>query len=66
MYDCKNCKAHSEEPKRKTPEAIPYIVHEFELAKAERRVHHLFAALAFTACAFIISNTAWICFFVTR
>ena len=50
--------------KERLPEQIPYIVHEYELAKAERRARTLFWALAGTVSALLISNTVWICLLI--
>ena len=59
--DCANCnKTNGGEgqPKLKT---IPYVAHEFLIAKAERRAR-IFGIYATVATALLlISNTAWLC-----
>lgn len=44
-------------------ESIPYIVHEYELAKANKRGLRLFIALAATASALIATSTVLLCLF---
>jgi hypothetical protein len=56
--ECKGC--------NNKPATIPYIAHEAILAKSERREHRLFTALVVAVSAFLISNTAWVCYFVLK
>ena len=52
---------NAENEKRQELESIPYIVHEFEIAKAEKRGRRLFAALAVAVSALIVTVTVCFC-----
>lgn len=57
MPDCEKC---SKRASANHPEAIPYIVHESEMAKAERRSKQMLFAAVVSISAMLLSNLAWL------
>ena len=57
MADCESCKS-------KNPQAkdVPYIVHEAELARAERSFKRLWAAIILLIVLLVGTNAGWIWF----
>ena len=57
MADCESCKS-------KNPQAkdVPYIVHEAELARAERSFKRLWAAIILLIVWLVGTNAGWIWF----
>ena len=55
MADCESCKS-------KNPQAkdVPYIVHEAELARAERSFKRLWAAIILLMVLLVGTNAGWI------
>lgn len=53
--DCANCAKA-----KKTPEPIPYLVHESAMARMERIIRRLWIAVLVLIVALILSNGAWI------
>jgi hypothetical protein len=60
MHDCKNC---SFKKKENQPETIPYIVHESEMDKAEKRAKRILFAMT---VSMLLSNLAWLIAFLAR
>ena len=54
MGDCANCK-----DKAKTPENVPYLVHEMEMARAERTIKRLWITTLILIFLLVGSNAAW-------
>ena len=52
MANCKECKENRVEIK--TPESVPYIVHEAAMARNERNVKRLVVALVFSVLVVIV------------
>ncbi len=57
MANCEMCR--TEKPK-KTREAVPYIVHESEMARCERQIKRLWVALIVTVALSLVGQIAWI------
>lgn len=55
MADCESCKS-----KNPQAEDVPYIVHEAELARAERSFKRLWAAIILLIVLLFGSNAGWI------
>lgn len=56
MNDCTKC-SHKNNEEQKT---VPYIVHESEIAKAERREKRLLFAVIVSVSSMLLSNLAWL------
>ena len=57
MYDCEKC---SQKKNASPVKSIPYIVHESEMSKAERRAKHMLFVLIISTSAMLLSNLAWL------
>ena len=55
MSNCSNCNHEN-----KNPEAVPYIVHESAMARAERSAKRLWIAVLVLIIALIGTNGAWL------
>lgn len=55
MADCESCKS-----KNQQAEDVPYIVHEAELARAERTVKRLWITILLLIVLLVGTNGAWI------
>ena len=55
MADCESCKS-----KNQQVEDVPYIVHEAELARAERSFKRLWAAIILLIVLLFGSNAGWL------
>ena len=55
MADCESCKS-----KNQKAEDVPYIVHEAELARAERSFKRLWAAIILLIVLLFGSNAGWL------
>ena len=55
MADCESCKS-----KNQQAEDVPYIVHEAELARAERSFKRLWAAIILLIVLLFGSNAGWL------
>ena len=55
MSNCSNCKNEN-----KNPEAVPYIVHESAMARAERSAKRLWVAIVLLIVMLVATNGAWI------
>ena len=53
--DCETCGA-----KRKSPDPVPFIVHEGDMARLERTIKRLWILLLVTLVLLVGSNIAWI------
>ena len=60
MHNCENCHGINETKL----ETIPYIVHEAEMAKSERREKRMLIAVIASAVSMLLSNLAWLIAFV--
>ena len=58
MANCKECKENRAEVK--TPESVPYIVHETAMARNERNVKRMVVALVATIALLFASNALWL------
>lgn len=56
MANCETCKGKEV----KTPEAIPYMAHEFAMVRMERQVKRGWIALIVAVCLLFASNAAWL------
>lgn len=45
---------------KKSPESVPYIVHEEDMAKLERSNKRLLIALAIALTVMLLNNVAWL------
>ena len=54
MAECNNCK-----DKAKTPENVPYLVHEMEMARAERTIKRLWITTLILIFLLVGTNMAW-------
>ena len=55
MSNCSNCNHEN-----KNPEAVPYIVHESAMAKAERAAKRLWVVIILLIMMLVGTNAAWI------
>ena len=55
MSNCSNCKNEN-----KNPEAVPYIVHESAMARAERSAKRLWVAIILMIVLLVGTNGAWL------
>ena len=55
MADCESCKSKNQQAKD-----VPYIVHEAELARAERSFKRLWAAIILLIVLLFGSNAGWL------
>lgn len=55
MVDCNSCKS-----KNKTPETVPYFVHESSMARMERQIKRLWITILTLIFLFVGSNCVWI------
>lgn len=55
MSNCSNCKGEKTNPK-----AVPYIVHESAMARAERSTKRLWAVIILLIVMLVASNGVWI------
>jgi hypothetical protein len=55
MSNCSNCNHEN-----KNPEAVPYIVHESAMARAERGAKRLWVAIILLIVLLVGSNGAWL------
>ena len=55
MSNCSNCNHEN-----KNPEAVPYIVHESAMARAERSAKRLWAVIILLIVFLVGSNGAWL------
>ena len=55
MANCSNCNNE-----KTTPEAVPYIVHESAMARAERGAKRLWVAVILLIVLLVGSNGAWL------
>lgn len=58
LNGCENCDGCAEE--KKTPETIPYIVHETTVARMERTVKRMWVLLILLVVLLTATNGAWI------
>lgn len=58
MANCKECKENRAEVK--TPENVPYIVHEAAMARNERNVKRMIVALVAAIALLFASNALWL------
>ena len=58
MANCKECKENRAEVK--TPESVPYIVHETAMARNERNVKRMVVALVATIALLFASNALFL------
>lgn len=58
MANCKECKENRVEVK--TPESVPYIVHEAAMARNERNVKRMVVALVAAIALLFASNALWL------
>jgi hypothetical protein len=58
MANCKECKENRVEVK--TPENVPYIVHETAMARNERNVKRMVVALVTAIALLFASNALWL------
>lgn len=58
MANCKECKEKRSEVK--TPENVPYIVHEAAMARNERNVKRMIVALIAAIALLFASNALWL------
>lgn len=58
MANCKECKENRVEVK--TPENVPYIVHEAAMARNERNVKRLVIAIVTAIALLFASNALWL------
>ena len=58
MANCKECKENRVEVK--TPENVPYIVHETAMARNERNVKRMVVALVAAIALLFASNALWL------
>ena len=56
----KTCNGCSSEKKTKTPDSVPYLVHETAMARAERTQKRLFIAIVVLIIAILLCNFAWL------
>ncbi len=52
--NCEDCKAH------RAPQTVPYIVHESDMARAERTQKRLWVVILLLIVLLVGSNCAWI------
>ena len=57
MHDCEKC---SKNTNKSNTEIIPYIVHEADMAKADRRVKHMLFVVIVSISSLLMSNLAWL------
>lgn len=57
MHNCETC---SKNANKINTETIPYIVHESEIAKAERREKRMLFAVIVSVSSMLLSNLAWL------
>lgn len=57
MHNCETC---SKNANKSNTETIPYIVHEAEMVKAERRAKHMLFAVIVSVSSMLLSNLAWL------
>ena len=55
MSNCSNCNHEN-----KNPEAVPYIVHESAMARAERSAKRLWVVIILLIVMLVATNGAWI------
>lgn len=55
MLNCSNCNHEN-----KNPEAVPYIVHESAMARAERSAKRLWVVVILLIVMLVATNGAWI------
>ena len=58
MANCKECKENRVEVK--TPENVPYIVHETAMARNERNVKRMIVAIVTAIALLFASNALWL------
>ena len=58
MANCKECKENRVEVK--TPENVPYIVHEATMARNERNVKRMIVAIVTAIALLFASNALWL------
>ena len=58
MANCKECKENRVEVK--TPENVPYIVHEAAMARNERNVKRMIVAIVTAIALLFASNALWL------
>lgn len=56
----KTCNGCGSEKKTKTPDSVPYLVHEAAMARAERTQKRLFIAIVVLIIAVLLCNFAWL------
>lgn len=55
MANCESCKNM-----HKSPENVPYIVHESSMARMERQIRRLWIAVIVAVCLLFASNAGWL------
>ena len=60
MAECGNCKNEA-----KTPENVPYLVHEMEMARAERTIKRLWITTLILIFLLVGTNMAW-CYYESQ
>ena len=58
MSNCVNCNGKD----KNTPENVPYLVHEMEMARAERTIKRLWITTLILIFMLVGTNAAWIYF----
>ena len=58
MSNCGNCNGKD----KNTPENVPYLVHESEMARAERTIKRLWITTLILIFMLVCTNAAWIYF----
>lgn len=53
---CNNCNGN-----QKMPESVPYIVHEGAMARSERTIKRLIAAMLLSVILLFVTNVVWLC-----
>lgn len=56
----KTCNGCVSEKKTKTPDSVPYMFYETEMARSERTIKRLFVLILFLIVLLVGSNIAWI------
>lgn len=56
MANCETCKGKD----ARTPESVPYIVHELSMARMERQIKRLWIALVVCIALIFASNAGWL------
>lgn len=60
MAECGNCKNEA-----KTPENVPYLVHEMEMARVERTIKRLWITTLILIVLLVGTNMAW-CYYESQ